>query len=346
MSLSAKLPVHIPLKPLLALSVLALGLVVVLPPVPAQALERRAFGDVVVAPGQTESEVSTVVGDVRVDGFVAGDVESGMGDVTINSPVGGTVGSGWGDVTVEAPVKGVKADFGDVYINAPVDGDVDVEHGDVRLGPAALVTGDVYSGSGEFKGNRSAVQGDVVIGMASNFERPPGDSKLLGLIGWSFAALVFVGASLLVAVLAPGPVSASSRRIEENPGWSFLLGILSLPAMVVLSVVLAISVVGIPVLLLLAPAYLALLVFGALVAAFFIGRKVVLATGRYRGGHALAAVVGALIVAATYLIPFVGNLLLYALALLGTGAAVLALFSRRRSRVPSYGASFQARRGG
>ena len=51
----------------------------------------------------------------------------------------------------------------------------------------------------------------------------------------------------------------------------------------------------------------------------------------------LAVAIGALILAVVYLIPVLGGLLLYGLALFGTGAAILALISRRRSRVyPSY----------
>ena len=101
-------------------------------------------------------------------------------------------------------------------------------------------------------------------------------------------------------------------------------------------------------LLLLAPAYLALVFFGALVAAFFVGSKVVMATGRYRAGNALAAVVGALVLAAITLIPVVGDLLLYALTLLGTGAAILAVFARRRPLAthPSYEAYVRDRAGG
>jgi hypothetical protein len=101
-------------------------------------------------------------------------------------------------------------------------------------------------------------------------------------------------------------------------------------------VALAVSVVGVPLLLLLAPAYLALVFYGVMVAAFAVGRKVVLATGRHRSGNALAAAVGAVLVAATALIPFLGELLLFALALLGTGASILALVYRRRAPRPAY----------
>lgn len=340
MNRSAALPLRLPAGPLLAFSALVVGIVILLP-LPAQAFERSVTDDVLVRPGERMDEVSAFMGDVRVDGAVDGDVGSAFGDVEINHPIDGVASSGWGDVEVRAQVSGVEADFGDVYIDAPVAGDVDVEHGDVRLGPNAMVLGKLYCGSGDFSGNRNAVQGAVLTGMASDFDRSSDDFKLFGFVGWLFATLVFVGGSLLVTVLAPGPITSASRALEDSPGWSLILGVGTIPAAAVLGVLLAISVVGIPLLLLLAPAYLALVIFGALVAAFFIGSKVVFATGRYRAGNALAAVVGAVIVAAVYHIPFLGNLLLYALALLGTGAAILAAFSRRRPRLYSYGSSFR-----
>ena len=169
--------------------------------------------------------------------------------------------------------------------------------------------------------------------------------RIPGLVGWVFGTAAFAACSVLLAVLMPGPLLAAARRAEESPGWSLLLGVASVPAVVVFAVVLAVSIIGIPLLLLLAPAYLALVFFGALVAAYFVGRRVVFATGHYRGGNALAAMVGALILAAAYMIPVLGGLLLYGLALFGTGAAILALFSRRRSRTyPSYDAYVQDRR--
>ena len=50
----------------------------------------------------------------------------------------------------------------------------------------------------------------------------------------------------------------------------------------------------------------------------------------YRAGDALAATVGAVLVSVAFQIPFLGGIVFVALALLGTGAAFLALLSRRR----------------
>ncbi|MGH3146676.1 MAG: hypothetical protein ACRDTR_12850, partial [Rubrobacter sp.] len=306
-----------------------------------------AFGDVRVGPGETASHVSTIFGDVRVEGNVTGDVHSALGDVYVNGRVGGSVNSGLGDIMVRAPVAGdVDAGFGDVRVDSSVGGDVDVEHGDVSLAPGARVAGDLVCESGDFEGDSDDVAGTVYTGKIG-FDGSGGWS-ILGLVGWVFASAVFVACSVLAAVLAPRPLSAAARRAEETPGRSFVIGLVSVPAVVVLSVLLLVSVLGAPLLLLLAPAYLALVFFGALVAAFFVGSKVVMVTGRYRAGNVLAAVVGAVVLAATTLIPLVGDLLLYALALLGTGAAILALISRRRpiATHPSYEAYVRDRAGG
>ncbi len=336
-------------RSLVLLSIAVLGLLIFLPPLPALAFENRAFGDVVVRPGDHEDEVSTTFGNVTVDGPVAGDVHSAFGDIRINQRVGEDVNSGMGDIEVRAPVDGeVDAGFGDVYVDSVVGGDVDVDHGNVRLGPNAWVRGDVRCSNGEvYPEPGSAVDGAMMTtGMRPDFDDDSGGFELFDQLGWLFATTAFVACSVLLAVLAPGPLLAAARRAEESPGWSLLFGVASVPAVIVLGVVLAISLVGIPLLLLLAPAYLGLLFFGALVAAYFVGRKVVFATGRYRAGNVLAATVGALIVAGASLIPVLGNLILYALALLGTGAAILALFSRRRPRTTytSYEAYVRDRR--
>lgn len=332
------------------LTVVIFGLVILLP-LPAHAAEERLVGDVVVGSGAIEPEVSTGAGNVAVHGQVINDVHSGLGDVYVlnGGKVGGDIDAGFGDVKIEGPVGGnVHAEFGDVDVNAPVKGNVDVGRGDVVLGPRAKVHGNLEFGSGRFTGDEDSVRGAIMSrGMASDFHES-GGPDVLGFVGWIFASLAFAACTVLAAVLAPRPLAAAARRAEESPGRSFVYGLVSLPVFFVLCVVLAVSIVGIPLLLLLAPAYLALVFCGALVAAFFLGRKLLLITGRYRVGNALAAVVGALIFSATTLIPVLGDLLIYALSLLGTGAVILALFSRRgpRAAYPSYEDYVRDRAGG
>ncbi len=334
--------------PLLTVSVITLGLVLLLP-LPAYAAQERLVGDVVTR--GVVHDVSTVAGDVKVNGLVEEGVHSGIGDVLINGngEVRGDINAAFGDVDVQGPVEGdVRAEFGDVYVNAPVKGDVDVGRGDVDLGPRAEISGDVECESGEINGHRDAVGGDIMAkGMTVDFDESHGPG-ILGFVGWLFATLAFAACAVLAAVVAPRPLAAASRRVEESPGRAFVYGLISLPAFFVLCVVLAVTIVGIPLAAALAVAYPVLLFFGALVAAFFLGTRVLMFTGRYRVGNAAAAAVGAMILGATTLIPVLGDLLLYALCLLGTGAVILAVLSRHRPRAthPSYEAYVRDRAGG
>jgi cytoskeletal protein CcmA (bactofilin family) len=340
-------PIRIDALPLLTVSVVILGLVVLLP-LPAHAAEEQLVGDVVVGRQGVENDVSTGAGDLEVRGLVEDDVHSGYGDVLVSGKVGGDIDAGLGDVKIEGPVEGdVRAEFGNVYVNAPVKGDVNVGWGDVDLGPKAEISGNLECEGCEITGNRGAVKGDMMArGMALDFDESHGPG-IIGFVGWLFAALAFAACAVLAAVVAPRPLTSATSRAEESPGRSFVYGLVSLPVFFLLCVVLAVSIIGIPLLLLLVPAYLALLFFGALVAAFFIGTRVLMVTGGYRVGNALAAVVGAIILAATTFIPVLGDLLLYALSLLGTGAIILALFSRRpRASHPSYEAYVRDRSGG
>jgi hypothetical protein len=301
-------------------------LALILPASPAHASEKRVMENVVVEQSETVDYVYAAWGDVRVEGEVEGDVSSGFGDIEINGPVGGDVDVG----------------FGDVWIYAPVGGSVDVGHGDVYLEPGATV-GDISLGNGRlYRNPEAAVVGAERVGMASGFddEESPFEDLFSDVIGWSVGTLVLAAATVLLAVVAPRPLKSVARRIEATPGRSLVVGVGSVPAVFVLAVLLGVTVVGIPLLFLLVPAYLVLLFFGLLVAAYFLGSKVVLVTGRHRSGDALAAVVGAVLVSVTSLIPFLGGLVLVVLSLLGTGAAVSVLLARRqRSRAaprPTY----------
>ena len=305
--------------PLLLLPALFLAYLA-LPAAPAHALEKEVMGDVVVERSETEEDVSTFWGDVVVEGEVEEDVVSSLGSVEVRAPVGGDVEAGWGDVSVDARVEG----------------DLHVGHGDVRLGPDAVVVGDISAGNGRLDQEPGAeVMGEVKVGMASDFG---GDSPFdaAGALVWGIVTLGFAAAAILLAVAAPRPLRASARCLEEAPWRSLAIGVASVPVAVVGSVVLAFTGVGLLLLPLAWPAYLALVLFGAFVAAYHLGRRVVLATGRYRAGDTLAAIVGALLVSAASLIPILGGLVLAALVLLGTGAALSALLARRRAKRPTY----------
>ncbi|MBV9455374.1 MAG: polymer-forming cytoskeletal protein [Rubrobacter sp.] len=269
--------------------------------------------------GETTDEVSTAWGDVLINGEVKNDVKSGIGNIRVEGPVGGDVHAG----------------SGDVYVDAPVKGKVHVGNGDLHLLSGARVSGPISVGSGTvFRDREAQVDVPQTAGMASGFDEGYFMGAFSGAIEWALMTMGLAALSVLLAVAAPGPLRASARSLETNPVRALVLGLCSVPAVVVISILLAVTVVGLLLLLLLWPAYLALGLFGALVAAYCLGRRIMLATGRYyRAGDALAAAVGALLVSAVWLIPILGGFVFLVLTLLGIGASVSA-FTHRRLGAP------------
>ncbi len=321
-----------------------------LTPIPAQATENKTYGDVTVPVGTDINEVYTGMGNVMVRGSVEEDVKTGSGNVKVFGPVGGDIKAGQGDIKIEAPVEGnVRAGFGDVYINATVKGDVDVGRGDVKFGDKAWIGGDLRCSSGRIQNGAGAVvAGETLSGMTRDFDDNPGPgaSQVVGFVAWVLGTLALVGITVLAAVLMPRKLESVTRQAEAAPWISLAFGVLSMPISVMLMIILAVSIIGSPLILLFIPAYGALALFGLIVVAFLAGRRLLFATGRYHSGNAVAAIVGALLVAVVYAIPFVGNIIFPALALLGLGATILTLFNHRRSRTPapSYEAYVEERR--
>ena len=303
------------LRPILLL--LALLFACLLQTNPAYAAEKKVLGDVTVGEGETAEEVSTVWGDVTVEGKVENNVKSAFGNIWVEGPVGGNVDAG----------------AGDVHVYAPVGGNVDVGHGDVYLERGARVNGNISYHNGSLYDRSDTITGPKTIGAISDLEDSPVGGFFSNAIGWTVMTLGLIAVAVILAVAAPRPLRASARSLEAAPGRSLVLGLGSVPAAVVVSVLLLLTGVGILLLVLLWPVYLALVLFGVFVVAYFLGSKVVLFTGRYRAGDALAAAIGAFLVSAACLIPIFGGLVFVILALLGAGAAISTLFTR-----PPFGA--------
>lgn len=298
----------------LALGLLAASALVLVCSTPAAAMESQIVGDVKVPGNEVRGEVYTVIGDVTIEGGVQGDVRCAFGDVVVRGPVGGNVKTG----------------FGDVYVDAPVGGSVDVGYGDVGLGPQAYIAENLSQGNGESSRHpASVIQGDVRSGMmSSGSPLINGGVALANLTVWLLTTLGFCALAMLGAIVARRPLGACARSLERSPGRSMLWGLASLPTAALFSVVLAITIIGAPLLLLSVPAYLALVVFGALVSAYFIGSRILVLSGHHRGGEALASAVGAFAVSVVYLVPFIGGVALFLMALLGAGATIAAVLER------------------
>lgn len=254
---------------------------------------------------------------------------------------------------------------GNVTVLGRVDDDVVAVGGSVRLGPKARVRGDVTAVGGRVEQQRGASIGGTVneVRIGPQFDFKPwgvfdglwfdgwhvfgGGFRLLGTIMRISLVLLLV---LLIALIAARPVSRIADRAGRDPWLSGFTGLLAqllfVPVLVMTVVILAISIIGIPLLLLVPFA-----IVGFLLAVLVGFCGVALRVGRWAVGDQrpvfVALAVGVVLVSAigllarllsllpvplwpvTWFVALSGFIVEYVAWTVGLGAALLTRFGTR-----------------
>jgi hypothetical protein len=276
-----------------------------------------------------------------------GDVEAGP--VVIHQDNGNDIVRLFSDAVVPAGERvdgDVVAVFGSVRVEGEVEGSAVAVFGSLDLRRGATVHGDAVAVGGALRqGDGSRVRGEVVqVGFLPLTLGLPGLPVVLSTIVLAWLVSLFFGwlvAALFPARLARVAVTSSRRTLA-----SLLLGLASGPLAIMTSLVLLVTVVGIPIAVLLPFVYVAVLYAGQLAATYVLGCKLT----RRRlgvGGVTTPLVSGSLLVASIFgfgailwetpgivrtvalFFVMVGALLMVGLTTIGAGAFLL---SRAGSR--------------
>ena len=141
-----------------------------------------------------------------------------------------------------------------------------------------------------------------------------------GWSGWLLYAIgLFLAGAILVAAL-PEYAGRLVATLRGELGRSALLGVLVGAVVLLVTALLAVSVIGIPLALVLGFAFSLAVFVGQAVAALALGEALI--GQRAAGGRYLTLAVGALIVALLQVVPAIGWLLGLLLGLVGLGAMV------------------------
>ncbi len=215
--------------------------------------------DVIIAGGDVDL-IGSVGGDLRVaggsvtlSGHVGGDLLAAGGQVRVlpGATVGGEVVVAGGQVAVDGAVDGsLKAAGGEVNINNTVAGSVQVRAGSLTLGESARIGGDLdYWTPGE-----ASIHEDATVGGAVTFHRVsvPDRESFRGVlrgIGIAFTSLTFL--MLLVAgvvgFLAFGSKSEEMvKHTLQHFGQQLLTGFVLLIVIPAALMLVAMTVVGLP----------------------------------------------------------------------------------------------------
>jgi len=234
-------------------------------------------GDVYVAKGDTFGEdLVTKGGTITVDGVVDGDCVAYGGALIVNGEVLGDAASFGGPVEVKGRIHGDLASFGGpVTVSGVIDGEMASFGGQISLLGTAVVDGNIaVMGSQVDRADSAKVGGEITnisLGMMNRFlptavsvaQRKTPVVRLVSFL----ISLAWVAASALLALLVslffPRNVERIARAVELDIWKSVGIGLLAQVAVIPGIILMAVSILGIP----LIP--LAILVFiGAVVLGF------------------------------------------------------------------------------
>ncbi len=311
-------------------------------------------GGVVIVNGKIDGDLFVFGGKVTVNGTVGNSIRIVGGDVTINSQIGrntllvcgnclvtkqtsisGSLLAAAGNLELSAGVigKGFRFFGNRLYLNSEIANEAFVvSQQQFVLGPSASISGDLkYTGSHQAVLSRGAtVSGSIT------YEKndPEGDfprffgAKSIFRLRDALAPVVnfgFLLVSLLIGFilmgLFPRWFEKSALAIERKPAASFGWGIISVVIVPVVAVLLAITLVGIPVSIVALLIGYTLYVLAGFVAAFFIGRMALMKFVGERRGWALAT--GLIIFYLLGFLPYVGGALRLLVTVFAIGGIVL-----------------------
>jgi uncharacterized RDD family membrane protein YckC len=265
-----------------------------------------------------------------------------------------------GNATINGRVSGdLVVVGGSAEVLGKVDGELVVVLGSASLGPAAEIGNDVSVIGGTLTREPGAKIGGTPfvlsrLGILPKFEALQSYTThclMLGRpiapqVGWVWGVVgIFLVIYLLIAVLFPRPIQACVDTLEKRPVGSFFMGILLFVLLAPLTFLLAVSIVGIPVIPFLFCAMIVAFLFGKVSVYRFAGTQL----GKQFHLETLqlplvAFLVGAMVFCILYTVPILGFLVWGAIIPFGMGAATLAAFGglRREGNARSAGAAAAA----
>jgi len=265
--------------------------------------------DITVERNEIEDNVVSLGGTIWVKGKVKQSVVAFGGKIIIDGTVGDTV-------------FGVGTDI-ELTSTAVVEGDVATIGGQLDKHPEAVVKGDTITMAFDtpefvkdiFSGGWKGLITFILI------------TKLISLIFWFIIAVV-------LAAAFPRQTSLASSQIRNNFWPTFGIGLLSIiifTGMVIFSAFLALVLIGIPIIITLATAGIAIKVFGRVIIFHFFGLSLAKAFNKQNPALIATVIFGFLLVSLITFIPIIGSLFSMVINILGWGAVIRTRFGTKEN---------------
>ncbi len=322
---------------------------------------KTRMGEVVID-GSVGGNLDTDLGAAQVGGSIGGDIGSGFGELRVDGTVAGDINSKAGNIVINGIVEGdVILEQGVVELgpDAIVSGRIVIERGLIRKASTAV------TGAIEIEEEISAAELEEPVspegyrfdGIDGNFVDEVADRIVRevnqGLRGvemiphmsrdWSFPRLPFshyygstarslINMLIMFALAAltyslfPKQVKRTGLAVTAKPGpvigWGILVAVLAIPLMILL----AITIIGIP-LVIIEILFLALAgILGYSGITLLIGERIIGAASGKTTNPLGAVAIGVLIVGLIGLVPIIGGLISLTVFILAIGAVLVTRF--------------------
>ncbi|MEE8605915.1 MAG: polymer-forming cytoskeletal protein [Candidatus Aminicenantaceae bacterium] len=263
--------------------------------------------DIVVEEGETQDNIISLGGEIRIEGTVTDSVINFGGTIIIEGEVEKTVVGFGSDIILKSTAR--------------IQGDVLSLGGTLDKDPGAIIKGDTvyFSTSDEvskfFKEGFAGVFGFSVLPLLIIF-------RLITLVIWFILAIILV-------TIFPKQISFASNQIRTSFWPIFGTGILSIiifTGLIIFSVFLCFILIGIPILLALAAIGIVIKIFGRVVIFYFLGDWIFKAFGGKQASGLLAVILGLLLFGLLGFIPVIGSLFSFVLSIIGWGVVIRTKF--------------------
>lgn len=319
-----------------------LAIVVILPLFTGiAAADRRAGSTVVIEEGETVNGLSATASTIIIEGTVDGDLRAYGSEVVITETgeVTGIVRAYASDVTIDGTVQenvlvyagsvtlgetgyvdqSFGAIAGDVTLAGETGSDANVFAGDIDLERSATIDGDLTY-EGELNDRGGTVNGVTQRTQELALVPPLGPLMIIFSIFMFFASLLLGGILLYVG---PRFADAAYETCATDPLRTAGAGLAAVGGVALAIVLLAITVIGLPIAVALLMVTIVLAWVAAIYGRYIVGAWLLSYTGRE--SRYLALFVGVVVVALLGLVPYLGFVIRAAVFLLGAGIVALAL---------------------
>jgi hypothetical protein len=257
------------------------------------------------------------------------------GSVIVNAPVAGDLIVTGGVISVDADIDGkVLAAGGNIGINGTIE-NLLATGGTVTLGPSARVLRDAVISAGTVVNAGTVVRNLTVS--ANTFENPGSAGSIEyqeqqpvtdAFSGFSFISLLiavgFLFLGIILIQIFPEEFASVVREVVTGPIVKTIVGFFGIVVSALVVLVIAITVIGLPVAAVLGMFVVISLLISGLFVAYALG-DIVVSRLRWKTGVTVTFIVGFVILQILYLIPVIGVLVQIVAVSLGYGALLYAL---------------------